>query len=152
MVDPLIGGGPRPHIDMSDDMKADYEEARRIVQLSPRSACALLRLAVQKFCVEQGQPGKNINDDIKSLVAGGLDPTVQESLDAVRIVGNNAVHPGEMDLTDERAIETATALFDFVNYAIDVQVARPKKRASFLARLPQDALDAVKRRDAAKGS
>ena len=30
-VDPIIGGGPRPHLEMPEDVRQDYEEARRIV-------------------------------------------------------------------------------------------------------------------------
>ncbi len=29
-VDPVIGGGPRPHVEMPRDVKTDLEEARRI--------------------------------------------------------------------------------------------------------------------------
>lgn len=71
-VDPVIGGGPRPHIEMTEDVRTDYEEARRIVGQSPRGACALLRLAVQKLCKDLGEEGENINADIKSLVQKGL--------------------------------------------------------------------------------
>ena len=52
---------------------------------------------LQKLCKVLGQSGNNINEDIKALVESGLDPRVQKALDAVRVVGNNAVHPGQMD-------------------------------------------------------
>jgi hypothetical protein len=38
---------------------------------------------------------------------------VQQSLDIVRVIGNDAVHPGQIDLTDD--IETATKLFVLIN-------------------------------------
>lgn len=144
-VDPVIGGGPRPHVEMPEDVKADYEEARGIVGQSPRGACALLRLAVQKLCVDLGEKGDNINDDIASLVKKGLPVEVQVALDSLRVIGNNAVHPGELDLTDDT--ETATALFSLLNYVVKDRIAEPKARQRLFAKLPQKAVAAIKKRD-----
>src|SRR4051794_24725217 len=36
MIKPLVGGGPRAHVDMPDDVRADYEEAQAIVGSSVR--------------------------------------------------------------------------------------------------------------------
>jgi len=144
-VDPVIGGGPRPHIEMPEDVKADYEEARRIVGQSPRGACALLRLGVQKLCKDLGETGKNINDDIKSLVQKGLPEEVQQAMDSLRVIGNNAVHPGEMDLTDDT--ETASALFNLLNFVVEEMIAKPKRRRGIFDNLPVSVRAAIKRRD-----
>ncbi|HEX5990714.1 MAG TPA: DUF4145 domain-containing protein [Solirubrobacterales bacterium] len=144
-VDPVIGGGPRPHVEMPGDVKADYEEARRIVGQSPRGACALLRLSVQKLCKDLGEKGENINEDIKSLVQKGLPEEVQEAMDSLRVIGNNAVHPGEMDLTDD--LETATALFNLLNFVVEEMIAKPKRRRGVFANLPLGVREAIKKRD-----
>ena len=51
MLFPISGTAPFPNSDMPDDIMKDFKEARNIVELSPRGAAALLRLAVQKLCV-----------------------------------------------------------------------------------------------------
>lgn len=123
-----------------------------ILALSPRGACALLRLAVQKLCGELGESGKSIDKDIANLVDKGLDIEVQQALDSLRVIGNNAVHPGEMDLTDDT--ETATALFSLLNFIVEDRIAQPKKRKAIFDKLPDGAKAAIQRRNekAAAGS
>jgi hypothetical protein len=130
---------------MPEEVRKDYEEARTIVAQSPRGACALLRLAVQKLCAELGEPGRNINDDIATLVRKGLSVEVQQALDTLRVIGNNAVHPGEMDLTDDT--ETASALFELLNFIVEDRIAQPKKRAEIFSKLPPKAVAAIEKRD-----
>jgi predicted naringenin-chalcone synthase len=130
---------------MPDDVNSDYEEARRIVALSPRGACALLRLAVQKLCVDLGEAGEKINADIASLVEKGLPVEVQEALDSLRVIGNEAVHPGELDLRDD--VETATALFDLLNYVVKDRIAEPKERRRIFGLLPEKKRAAIAKRD-----
>jgi hypothetical protein len=50
MVWPRQGVAPLPNPDTPEDIRRDYEEASTILDLSPRGAAALLRLAVQKLC------------------------------------------------------------------------------------------------------
>jgi len=75
----------------------------------------------------------------------GLSQDVQEALDSLRVIGNNAVHPLEMDLRDDA--ETAGALFDLLNFVVEDMIARPKQRKSLFEKLPQGAREAIKRRD-----
>jgi hypothetical protein len=136
---------PTPHAEMPDDVRADYDEARGIVDRSPRGAAALLRLAVQKLAIALGEKGDNLNDDIASLVKRGLPEGVQQALDALRVIGNNAVHPGELDLRDDR--DTAVSLFSLLNFIIDQQIAEPKRLSRAYALLPERARQAIERRD-----
>lgn len=98
LVFPALRVGPEPNTDLPEDIVRDFEEARTILNYSPRGAAALLRLSIQKLCAFLGEKGKNIDDDIASLVSKGLHPLVQKSLDVVRVIGNEAVHPGVIDL------------------------------------------------------
>lgn len=137
----------QPNPDLPDNIVRDYEEARSIVDLSPRAAAALLRLGIQKLCAHLGESGKDLNNDIKNLVAKGLDPIVRQSLDIVRVIGNESVHPGTIDLNDDR--ETAIRLFDLVNAIADQMISHPKKVQEMYGKLPEAKRKAVEARDAA---
>lgn len=147
MIEPVVKAAPRPHPDMPPDVVTDYREAMTVVGDSPRAAAALLRLAIQKLCKVLGEPGKNINDDIGSLVKKGLPPEVQQALDIVRVVGNNAVHPGELSATDVASV--SASLFELVNYIVEDRVARPKKLTSMFSGLPGAAKAGIASRDKA---
>lgn len=75
----------------------------------------------------------------------GLPVGVQQALDAVRIVGNNAVHPGEISLDDSP--EVANSLFELINYIVDRMISQPKKLSELYASLPAGALEAINKRD-----
>ncbi|SFH21122.1 DUF4145 domain-containing protein [Sulfitobacter dubius] len=145
LVYPQRGEAPPANPDLPEDVRRDYDEASVILDLSPRGAAALIRLGIQKLCKELGQPGENINADIKALVAGGLDPRVQKALDAVRVIGNNAVHPGQIDLRDDRA--TAESLFRLMNLIADKMISEPKHVDEVYAALPEGARAAIEKRD-----
>lgn len=145
---PRQGTAPLPNPDLPDDVRSDYDEASAILDLSPRGAAALLRFGIQRLCKHLGQPGKNINDDIAALVQDGLNPRVQKSLDVVRVVGNNAVHPGQIDLKDDRA--TAESLFSLVNLIAEIMISQPKHVESMYDNLPESAREAIERRDKVK--
>lgn len=111
-----------PNEGMPADVKADFLEASEILDKSPRGAAALLRLCVQKLLMHLGEKGKNINDEIGNLVKKGLDQRIQQALDVVRVVGNSAVHPGQIDLRDDKTI--ATKLFGLVNVIVESQITQ----------------------------
>ncbi len=148
MVIPTEAPVPPPHSDFPNNCIAEYNEARDIVARSPRAAAALLRLCLQKLLIELKEVGKNINDDIGSLVKKGLPIEVQQALDFCRVVGNNAVHPGEIELTDNPQI--SHTLFEMLNFIVEDRISRPKKVAHLYSTLPKGAVEAVEKRDAVK--
>jgi len=145
MVYPYSGTAPLPNPDLPDDIKVDYEEARSIVSLSPRGAAALLRLVIQKLCKCLGEKGESTNTDIANLVKKGLPGKVQKSLDIVRVVGNNAVHPGQFDLKDNA--EVAGRLFGLVNLIAEVLITQPKHVDELYESLPESQKEAIRKRD-----
>ena len=136
---------PPPNSDLPDDIKADYTEASLIVADSPRGAAALLRLCIQKLCKYLGEPGENINKDIASLVTKGLSPIIQKSLDVVRVIGNESVHPGSIDLNDQP--ETAIRLFELINIIAETMISHPKMIDAIYKDLPAQKLNQIDRRD-----
>jgi hypothetical protein len=142
---PPVRFGVEPNPDLPPEILRDYDEARSILDGSPRGAAALLRLCIQKLCKHLGESGTNINGDIASLVKKGLDPRVQMALDVVRVVGNDAVHPGQIDLRDDR--DTATKLFGLVNLVADKTISEPKHVAAMYEGLPKDKRKAIEDRD-----
>lgn len=137
-----------PNSDMPDDIAADFREAADILASSPRGAAALLRLCIQKICKHLGEPGKNINSDIASLVKKGLDTRVQRALDIVRVIGNEAVHPGSIDLNDNR--EIALKLFSLVNEVVEEMISKPARIDALYLSLPKVKIDEISRRDGGK--
>lgn len=146
MIDPLATTAPPANPDMPDSVRRCYDEAAKVSALSPRSAAALLRLGVQQLCIERGEKGKNINDDIKSLVQKGLSPLVQQSLDSVRVIGNNAVHPGQIDVDDPNVV---SVLFGLLNVIVEQLISTPKHIQSVYDSLPQSDRDNIAKRDGA---
>lgn len=146
MVIPADSPVQPPHADMPQSIQIEYNEARSIFSRSPRAAVALLRLAIQKLMLELGEKGENINADIKALVAKGLPVQIQQAFDYCRVVGNNAVHPGEINLNDSP--DMGQHLFSMINFIIEDRITRPRHVATLYEKLPEAARTAIEKRDA----
>jgi hypothetical protein len=104
-----------------------------------------LRLSIQILCKELGESGSNINNDIAALVKKGLNPIIQQSLDIVRVVGNDSVHPGEIDMTDNR--EVAEKLFTLVNLVCNQMITVPNSVKDLYESLPEGKRKGIEERD-----
>lgn len=145
LIYPQTGEVPPANKDLPEPIRRDYDEAGAILNASPRGAAALLRLAIQKLCIHLGEPGENLNKDIGALVAKGLSGTVQKALDAVRVIGNNAVHPGKIEMTDNR--EAAETLFRLVNLIAEKMISEQKHVDEFYDGLPEGIRLEIERRN-----
>ncbi len=132
--------------DMPDDIRKDYEEARIVFKYSPRCAAALLRLCIEKLCIHLGSKKEdNLNKKIAYLVQKGLNKELQEALDTIRIFGNESVHAGQIDVSDNKDI--ARTLFKFVNYIVEDLITKPKQIGEIFESLPNGKKEAIKKRD-----
>lgn len=141
---PDNGNAPFPNVEMPTSVLNLYKEAASIHSKSPRGAAALLRLAIQLLTKELGEEGKNINTDIGNLVSKGLPQIVQQSLDIVRVTGNDAVHPGQID-TDNP--QTVVQLFKLINVIVEYMIDLPKRIGGIYESLPNEKKAGIERRD-----
>jgi len=145
LIYPSCPNLPPPNEDLGVDIQNDYREAASIVDKCPRAAAALLRLGIQKLCKQLGEKGDNLNDDIAHLVKKGLNPQLQKALDFVRVIGNESVHPGQINITDNTDI--AYKLFELVNMISQVLITDPKEIDKLYCSLPKEKLKAIEIRD-----
>jgi hypothetical protein len=148
LVYPIASIAPQPSPDMPEDVAADFNEAREVLAFSPRSSAALLRLALEKLCAHLEMPGKNLNERIGAMVQEGLSPKIQKALDIVRVIGNNAVHPGSIDLKDDQ--QAALVLFELINVIVEQMITIPRMIDETYATLPEEILEQIGKRNAAK--
>lgn len=101
-----------------------------------------------KLCEGLGENAHNLNDAIAALVKKGLPEMVQQALDTVRVIGNNAVHPGQIDVGDQPA--TAESLFKLVNLVVQRMITDLRETEEIYNTLPESARDAIARRDSSE--
>lgn len=151
LVYPIISTAPTPHKKMPQEIIVDFEEARNILPFSPRGSAALLRLATEKLAASLVKlvgkdQGKDLNENIRILVSDGLPKTIQKALDTLRVIGNDAVHPGTLDLNDDR--DTALKLFRLVNVIVDNRIAQVEEVESlYNDKIPESKKQQIESRD-----
>lgn len=156
MIFPTVGSAPPPHPDLPKDIKEDYEEARAVASRSPKSAAALLRLTIDKLMniileeeVLEDNKKLDLNDKIKLMVQKGLSPDMQRAFDSVRIIGNKAVHPGQIDLNDNP--QMVNKLFELVNIIARQTITEPKATREFYDNnLPEGERNNIEKRNGNK--
>ena len=145
MIYPAVSNAPMANPDMPEEIKADYEEARSVESVSPRAACMLLRLCVEKIANDLVPGSGDLNEKIGKMVKNGLPEDVRKAMDYVRVFGGEAAHPLEVELRDDH--ETATMLFNIVNY-ISYREHTQKLLDRIVESMPDSKKAAIARRDA----
>lgn len=135
-----------PEENMPENVKEIYEEASLILGDSPRASCALLRLALQELMkylkeniqIYNGLKNRNISEDIKEIINIGnfyqeQKEMLEEAMNSIRLVGNKASHPSELDINDNS--EIANILFEMINFIVGEIITKPKEREERLNKL-----------------
>ncbi len=127
---------PSPNPDMPREVRNLYLEAASISDRSPRGAAALLRLGLEILCHELTESGESINDCLKKLSQGqgSLPPEMLTLAHFIRVMGNEAVHPGEIDFGDDERI--VSQMFEFMNQLVDHCISRKKKLEALINSQP----------------
>lgn len=134
-----------PHEKMPQDIADDYQEAAAILDKSPRGAAALARLGLQKLLAHLGEPG-DIEPATRKLMAKGLDERMGRLMDSIRIHGNLAVHPGEIDVSGAR--DSAVMVLRMLNRIVEKLIADPAAEKEFYEGLPERKRKAAEEKDA----
>ncbi|MBS1527613.1 MAG: DUF4145 domain-containing protein [Bacteroidetes bacterium] len=145
MILPSSGNVPIPNSDLPESVIDLYNEAKDILNQSPRSAAALLRLAIEELLKYISKSDKSINHNIAKLVKEGLAPKIQKALDILRVIGNSAVHAGQIDINDNP--EIANSLFVLINVIADDMITKPKEIDELYNNLPESDKETIEKRD-----
>lgn len=145
MIYPYASDVPLPLEDMPEGVKSDYLEARRLVGESPRSAAALLRMAIHDLITQLGESEEDIDESVENLKKKGLEEKMERALESVRVIGDEAVPPGQIDTRDDA--ETASILFNLLNLIVEALITQPRKVDELLEKLPGKRRRASRKRD-----
>ncbi|WP_230199384.1 hypothetical protein [Bacillus ndiopicus] len=66
----------------------------------------------------------------------------------MRVIGNESVHPGQLDLKDD--FETANQLFELINFIVEDRITRPKTIEALFNKLPEGKRKGIEERDKIK--
>lgn len=138
-----------PNNFMPEEVKKLYEEARQVFPISPRSSAALLRLALEVLLPSIGAKKGNINDMIGQLARESKTiARVSKAMDILRVTGNNAVHPGVLDLSGEDSRDTSATLFKILNIIVAETIESEAMVDEVYGVLPEGIQDSIEKRNA----
>jgi uncharacterized protein DUF4145 len=94
LVWPRSGERPCP-TEVPTELQKDYREAANVLSISPQASAALTRRVLQHVLREYAKTkSKDLFDQIQEILdENQLPSSLQNQLDAVRVIGNFAAHP-----------------------------------------------------------
>lgn len=135
-----IRTGILPSPDMPDNAAEVFREAQTIISLSPRAACALLRVCLEMIADWYGE-NQNVEGFDKSEMLYkkihkiGISPAFQQIAKACRIAGDEHAHSGEIDLSGEDSYEIAEAMSRMINSLVNTWITPMRESKEVLHKL-----------------
>jgi|GEM_PF-53865 len=129
--------------DLQEKAREYFLEAVSIKSKSPRAAAAMLRLCIEELCVDlcikKGLFDPNakkptLDDMIGLLEQEGLNSRVINALDIVRVIGNDAIHGGKINLNDDTNI--VASLFKIIDMICTQMIVEPRQEQELYEILP----------------
>lgn len=146
LVYPIASAAPPPDPGLTGEALTDFREAAEVLPHSARAAAALLRLAIERLVKDVAGHSGDLNEGIGVLVREHALPVrVQQALDIVRVIGNEGVHPGTLDLRDDQ--DTALQLFALVNLIAEYTISMPTRVGAMYSMLPPEKVAGIEQRD-----
>src|SRR5207244_1118645 len=104
-----------------------YDRALK-VRSKPNSFAVQIRRALEAICIDRGEPGKNLHDDLENLSkAGVFPPIVAEIAHELRNIGNTGAHVKTHDVEDTQV----QALDDFFHLVVNYVYEAPARLESY---------------------
>lgn len=66
-------------------------------------------------------------------------------MDSIRIIGDEAVHPGQINIDDNK--ELAVAMFRMMNIIVEKMILEPKEIDELYQLMPENKIEGIKNRD-----
>jgi hypothetical protein len=102
----------RASVEEVEEASEDFEEAAAILNKFPRGAAALTRVCIQNMMPLLEQTGRNLDENISSLVRKGLEVEIQQAMDVLQVVRKSPLQTTDFDLKEEN--ETVKKFFNSI--------------------------------------
>ena len=98
-------------------VEEDLEEAAAILNKFPRGATALMRVCIQKLVPLLKENGKELSDDISSLMRKGLEMEMQQAMEVLEFLRGDSAQLNSLESQADR--ETALRLLDSLKAVLE---------------------------------
>ena len=114
------------------------------IQIPPVHLLRYCVYVLRNYANNLGETGA-LNTCIGNLVKERIDTQIQQALDYCRVIGNSAVHAGQIDIEED--LSKVSILFDLVNDIAYEMITKPKEMDRKYSALPESARKAIANRD-----